>query len=74
MLRQRGDALVAEEHVARGGMASDLALHLATRGLAMPRLVHLHALAHHFQRYGSQAWLRRESRLDAASLLNALDA
>jgi transketolase len=66
--------VVAEEHVARGGMASDLALHLATRGLAMPRLVHLHALAHHFQRYGSQAWLRRESRLDAASLLNALDA
>jgi transketolase len=66
--------VVAEEHVARGGMASDLALHLAVLGLAVPRLVHLHALAHHYERYGSQAWLRRESRLDAASLLQALDA
>lgn len=66
--------VVAEEHVERGGMASDLALCLAMQGLAMPRLVHLHALAHHYERYGSQTWLRRESRLDAASLLHAIDA
>jgi transketolase len=64
--------LVAEEHVARGGVASELALFLACRGLAVPRITHLHALAHHYDRYGSQAWLRRQSRLDPASLLEEL--
>jgi transketolase len=64
--------VVAEEHVAQGGFASQLALHLAVEGLPMRPIVHLCALAHHYERYGSQAWLRRQSRLDPASLIAAL--
>ena len=64
---------VAEEHVRRGGFASELTLHLANRGIALPRFVHLHARAHHYSRYGSQPFLRRLSSLDAPSMLMALN-
>lgn len=63
---------VAEEHVARGGFASELLLHLAINQLVPEKVSHLHALAHHYKRYGSQTYLRRESRLDAISLLQTL--
>jgi transketolase len=36
------------------------------------RFVHLYARAHHFDRYGSQPFLRRQSGLDPASALQAL--
>ena len=64
---------VAEEHVAQGGFASQLLLHLAAQGVAVRRFTHLHAKAHHYERYGSQGWLRRQSGLDPASMLAALD-
>lgn len=64
--------VVAEEHVAQGGVASQLALHLAVNGLPIRPMVHLCALAHHYERYGSQGWLRRQSRLDPESLAAAL--
>lgn len=65
---------VAEEHVQRGGFASEFALHLAELGIPIPRLIHLHALAHHYERYGSQPYLRRQSKLDPMSMLAALEA
>jgi transketolase len=68
----RGEVLVAEEHVSRGSFAADLALHLAHAGVGLRKFVHLHAQAHHFDRYGSQAYLRRRSGLDPASALQAL--
>jgi transketolase len=34
--------------------------------------VHIYAQAHHFDRYGSQGWLRRQSGLDAQSLVARL--
>jgi transketolase len=64
---------IAEEHVAQGGVASQLLLALAGAGLGIAGLTHLHARAHHYERYGSQAWLRRQSGLDPDSLLAALD-
>ncbi|MDB5894744.1 MAG: transketolase [Rhodoferax sp.] len=70
---QAADKLaVAEEHVAQGGFASQLLLHLARLGVAARRFTHLHARAHHYERYGSQAYLRRLSGLDPASMLAAL--
>jgi transketolase len=63
---------VAEEHVAQGGFASQLLLHLAGRGAAVHRFTHLHAKAHHYERYGSQGYLRRQSGLDPVSMLAAL--
>jgi transketolase len=64
---------VAEEHVEQGGFASQLLLHLAGQAVGARRFVHLHAKSHHYERYGSQAYLRRESGLDPASMLAALD-
>jgi transketolase len=63
---------VAEEHVRRGGFGAELALHMADRGQTVRRFLHAHARAHHFERYGSQAWLRRQSGLDAESVLTLL--
>lgn len=64
---------VAEEHVRRGSFASELVLYLALLGVAPPRLVHLHARAHHYERYGSQPYMRRQSQLDPQSMLLVLE-
>lgn len=64
--------LVAEEHVSQGSVGSQVALELAVAGASPARVVHLCALAHHYGRYGSQSWLRLQSKLDPASLLAAL--
>lgn len=77
LVRQIGAAsllCIAEEHVRRGSFASELTLHMASRGIAMPRLVHLYARAHHYNRYGSQPFLRRLSSLDTSSMLTALNS
>lgn len=63
---------IAEEHVARGGFGSELALHFALTGTMPRRIVHLHALAHQYARYGSQHYLRKQSRLDPQSLVSAI--
>lgn len=62
---------VAEEHVRQGSFASDLLLHLADAGM-VPRLFeHRYARKHDYGTYGSQAFLRRLSGLDAESVLQA---
>ena len=71
-IRQCATLCVAEEHVQRGGFASELTLHLAESGIAVRRFRHLYARAHHYERYGSQSYLRGLSGLDAASMLAAL--
>ncbi len=63
---------VAEEHVRHGGFGSELLLHLAGENIAVRRFRHLYARAHHFDRYGSQNFLRRQSALDVDSMLNLL--
>jgi len=69
----RGPGLfVAEEHVRRGGFGSELALHLAESGVGVRRFRCLCARAHHYDRYGSQPFLRRQAGIDANSMLAAL--
>ena len=69
----RADVLcVAEEHVRRSGFGAELALHLADRNRSPRRFHHLYARAHHYARYGSQQWLRRQSGLDVENLLATL--
>jgi transketolase len=64
---------VAEEHVRHGGFGSELMLHLAEKNVAVRRFRHLYARAHHFERYGSQNFLRRQSALDVDSMLAILE-
>jgi transketolase len=64
---------VAEEHVRHGGFGSDLLLHLADKNIAVRRFRHLYARAHHFERYGSQKFLRIQSALDVVSMLAVLE-
>ena len=71
-IEDSGTLCVAEEHVARGSFASELALHLMERGISPRRFARLFARAHHYDRYGSQDYLRKQSHLDPASLLAAI--
>ena len=73
-IKAASDLWVAEEHVSHGGLGSMLLLHLAGRDMAVPRFRHFYARAHHFDRYGSQAYLRNLSGLDAAAMLEALES
>ena len=63
---------IAEEHVQRGGFGSEVALKLVDEGLKLSSFIHHFARAHHYERYGSQSYLRQLSGLDAASLIAAL--
>ena len=63
---------VAEEHVQRGSFGSELMLHFAMNNILAGRFFHGYATAHHFDRYGSQDFLREKSYLDVNSLLSKL--
>jgi transketolase len=71
-LKTSGRLVVAEEHVRRGGVGSQLALWLAERGVVPNRFRQLCATAHCFERYGPQAYMRQLSGLDPASLRAAI--
>ncbi len=64
--------IVAEEHVRRGGLGSELVLWLAERGAMPAYFKHLVARAHRYERYGSQAYLRTQSGLDPNTLAGLL--
>lgn len=72
-LRQATTVCVAEEHVQRGGYGSELLLYLADQEIPVRRFRHCYARAHHFSRYGSQNFLRRQSQLDVSSVLAVLE-
>jgi transketolase len=63
---------VAEEHVRHGGFGSDLLLELAEKNIAVRKFRHLYARAHHFERYGSQKYLRQKSFLDIDYFMSLL--
>lgn len=63
---------IAEEHVRHGGFGSDMLLYLSDRNIYVEKIKYLYARAHHFDRYGSQSYLRKKSQLDVASLQSLL--
>ncbi len=73
-VRQANALLTLEEHVARGSVASELVLQLAEQGRVPSRFRCLHAPAARYERYGSQAWLRREAGLDPNSVMAAIQS
>lgn len=64
-----GGLLVAEEHVATGGAGERIARCLLERGVQVPRFELACARGYPSGAYGSQTWHRKESGLDAQSLL-----
>ena len=71
-IKQSASLCVIEEHVRHGGFGSDLLLYLAEKNIAVRNLRHLYARAHHYERYGSQSFLRKQSALDVESVLATL--
>lgn len=63
---------VVEEHVRHGGFGSDLLLCLAELGITVGSFHHHYARAHHYERYGSQQFLRKLSGLDVDSVISSL--
>jgi transketolase len=64
--------IVIEEHVAHGSAGQALAAYLLAIGRAPIRFTHRCAARYPSGRYGSQKYHRRESRLDAESMLAEL--
>ncbi|HEY0776843.1 MAG TPA: hypothetical protein VGD56_02650 [Gemmatirosa sp.] len=73
-LRRSEHLVVVEEHVARGSAGELLAHRLLLDGEAPRRFTHRCARGYVSGRYGSQRFHRRESGLDADSILAAIDA
>jgi len=65
---------VAEEHVAQGSVAAQLAYYLALQGVPVRNFKSMHARAHVYERYGSQQFLRARSQLDVPSMLAVINA
>lgn len=76
LLRRCAEApwiLVAEEHVATGGLGANFALALLESGVRARRFVHRHALGYPSKRYGSQRYHRAECGLDVESLCACME-
>ena len=71
-VKRSKDLFVVEEHVRHGGFGSDFLLFLAEKNIQINAFHHLHAKAHHYEKYGSQNYLRLQSGLDLESLLKAI--
>lgn len=71
-LAARGRLAVVEEHVAQGGAGQQLALALASAGKLPAHFRHFCARGYPSGTYGSQAFHRAESGLDAAAVLKGL--
>ena len=71
-IKKGGKLIVAEEHVESGGLGSQLALHLLKEQILIGDFVHLYAKSHVFDQYGSQSFLRKQSGIDAAALMQII--
>jgi len=63
---------VSEEHVAHGGAGSALLLKLNDLGVVPTKFLHFFAIAHQFDSYGSQSFLRKRSGLAFENIAEAL--
>lgn len=72
-VRRTGHLIVAEEHVAQGGVGPMLAALMLTLGLT-PRFTHRCAAGYLSGYYGSQRFHREECGLDPAGILRAIAA
>jgi transketolase len=68
-VRASRQLVVVEEHVGQGGVAGMVATRLMELGVAPTRFSHIAARGYVSGRYGSQAFHRKESGLDAPSVM-----
>jgi transketolase len=68
-IASRADLCIAEEHVARGGVAEEIMLYLAKQGIPTGKFTHLCAQKHIYDNYGSQKYLRQCSGLSPENLV-----
>jgi len=71
-IRGAGRLFVVEEHVSHGGLAQMLTLFLMQRGVAPTLFRSFHAQGYPGGRYGSQAFHRKESGIDADAVFTEL--
>ena len=73
-LRRTRRLAVVEEHVAHGGVGQAMCHWAIEAGIGLDRFRHLHAQGHPGSTYGSQAFLRRRSHLDAEGIALAANS
>ena len=73
-IESTGELFVLEEHVPQGSFGQMLIYHLAQTQLLPRRFVHFAAKGYPSGRYGSQAYHRAESGLDAPTVISQLRA
>lgn len=64
---------ILEEHVKRGGLGSEMALIILNEKIPVGNFYHLFAVSHHYEKYGSQKFLRQQSKIDVNSFLELLN-
>ena len=63
---------VIEEHVAQGGIGSQISLVLIKSNISVKSFTHLYATSHHYDKSGSQKYLRKKSGIDLNNVLSRL--
>jgi len=63
---------LAEEHVVRGGVGSEILFILQTLNISLNNFIHFYAQKHIFDYYGSQKYLRAKSGLNCENILSII--
>ncbi len=63
---------VIEEHVAQGGIGSQISLVLIKNNISVKRFTHLFATSHHYDKSGSQTYLRKKCGIDLNNVMSRL--
>ena len=63
---------VIEEHVAQGGIGSQISLVLIKNNISVKSFTHLFAISHHYDKSGSQKYLRKKCGIDLNNVLSRL--
>ena len=63
---------VIEEHVAQGGIGSQISLVLIKNNISVKSFTHLFATSHHYDKSGSQTYLRKKCGIDLNNVMSRL--
>lgn len=72
-IKKSNKLIIIEEHVANGGIGQQICLLLMKKYNLSPKFIHSYATSHVFNKYGSQSYLRKLSKLDPESLIKIIE-